>query len=181
MGRDKARLLVGHPPRPLVAHVASRLRRVADPVFLAPGRPGRLGPLPYRELDDEDAGHGPLAGIAAALAASPRPMVAVAAVDMPFVNPAVFDLLARIRDDEDAVVPQTEDGLQPLHAVFSTRALPAARAALAEGCFGVLDLLGRLAVRVVGPREWGAVDPEGRFAWNVNEPADLVAMRASPG
>jgi len=181
MGRDKAALLVGDPPRPLVIHVASRLRGVADPVFVAPGTAGRLGPLPFPELDDAKGGHGPLAGIAAALAASTRPVLAVAAVDMPFANPDVFDLLARIRVDEDAVVPETRDGLQPLHALFATGALPAVRAALAERRFGVLDLLGRLRVRVVGLGEWESVDPEGRFAMNLNEPADLTALPGQPG
>lgn len=180
MGRDKALLPVGDPAQPLVAHVASGLRRVADPVFVAPGRAGRLGPLPYPELDDEGEDLGPLGGIAAALAASPHEVMAVVAVDMPFVNPAVFDLLARTRADEDAVVPETSDGLQPLHALFATEALLAVRAALADGRLSVLDLLGRLSVRVVGPRDWGSVDPEGRFAMNLNEPADLAAVRPRP-
>jgi len=173
MGTEKA--LLEMDGELLVSRVAGRLASVADPVLLAPGRPGRLClDLEYPELADERPGAGPLAGVAAALAASPHPLVAVVAVDMPFASPAVFELLAELHSGEDAVVPVTASGREPLHAVYSTRCLPAAREALAAGRLGMRALLDRLEVRDVGSPEWRAADPTGRFALNVNTAADLV-------
>jgi molybdopterin-guanine dinucleotide biosynthesis protein A len=85
MGNDKTLLVVEGAP--LVLRVASRLARVADPVLLAPGRPGRLGAAGYPEVEDEALDAGPLAGLVAGLAASPHRLVAAVAVDMPFASP----------------------------------------------------------------------------------------------
>jgi molybdopterin-guanine dinucleotide biosynthesis protein A len=177
MGADKATILVGG--RPLVRVVAERLATFAEPVFLAPGVPGRLGALGYPEVADVVPDAGPLGGLAAGLEASPHPLLAVCAVDMPFASPEVFRVLVRARRaDEDAVVPVTARGPQPLHAVYAASALPAIRAALREGSLRALDLLADLRVREVGAEEWGAADPSGRFAVNVNRPEDLIALGA---
>ncbi len=173
MGADKALLELDG--QPLVLRVAGLLARAADPVFLAPGRPRRLGNLGYAELEDPLPDAGPLAGLAAALEASPHPLVAVVAVDMPFASPRLLRLLARLHAGEDAVVPVTPSGLEPLHAVYSTSVLPEAGLALAEGRLGLRRLLRRLRVREVSEREWRRTDPEGRFAINVNSPKDLAS------
>src|SRR5207247_9215627 len=88
MGREKA--LVEFAGEPLVLRVARRLARAADPVLLAPGRPGRLGALGFAEVADEVADAGPLAGIVAGLANSPHDLMAVAAVVMPYQSADPF-------------------------------------------------------------------------------------------
>jgi molybdenum cofactor guanylyltransferase len=160
MGRDKALVEVGG--RPLVAILAERLATVADPILVASGRPGRYA--------------GPLGGLAAALAASPHPLLAAVAVDMPFASSEVVRLLASRCEGHDAAVPVTTGGREPLHAVYAATALPTARLALAEGPVALRAVLDRLRVRDVAQAEWRAADPEGRFAWNLNRPGDLAAL-----
>jgi len=80
MGTDKA-LLEMEDGGPLLLRVALRLAEVADPVMLASGSAGRLEAFGYPEVGDEVPGAGPLAGIAAGLAASPHELTAVVAVD----------------------------------------------------------------------------------------------------
>jgi molybdopterin-guanine dinucleotide biosynthesis protein A len=176
MGRDKALLDVEG--EPLVLRVARRLAEAADPVLLASGRPGRFGKLAsgFAEVADRRLDAGPLAGIMAGLEASPHPLVAVVAVDMPFASPAVFRLLAGLWDGQDAVVPVTTNGTEPLHAVYGTAALPAFRVALESGPRSLRGLLGSLRVRAVEPEEWRAADPEGRFATNLNREEDLSIL-----
>jgi molybdopterin-guanine dinucleotide biosynthesis protein A len=172
MGRDKA--LVEIDGQPMVVRAATRLATVAEPVLLAPGIPGRVGPLGYEEVGDPDGpGRGPLAGLVAGLEASPHPLMAVVAVDLPFLQPRLLAAMAALRDDEDAVVPVTSRGPQPLHAVFARSAAPALADQLAEGRLSMRDALGRLRTRLVEEREWRPFDPTGRFAVNVNEPHDL--------
>src|SRR5439155_22164857 len=113
----------------------------ASPVLLAPGTPGRLGELGMDEVADESPYSGPLGGIVAGLAASPARLLAVVAVDMPLASPAVFRLLASLRRGEDAVVPVTSSGPQPLHAIYSVSALGALRARLMEGDLRLGDAL----------------------------------------
>jgi molybdopterin-guanine dinucleotide biosynthesis protein A len=172
MGVDKA--LLEMDGQPLVHLVAHRLSQVADPILIAPGARGRLGRLGYREVEDAAPGGGPLSGIVAALEASPRPLLAVVAVDMPFASPDVIRLLARLIGDASVALPVTAEGTQPLHAVYATDALEPLREALAGGVRGVREALSRLPVRRVERGEWGPGDRSGLFAMNVNRPQDLA-------
>ncbi|MGH2729569.1 MAG: molybdenum cofactor guanylyltransferase, partial [Actinomycetota bacterium] len=128
---------------------------------------------PYPEVADAVPDAGPLGGVIAALETSPCPLVAAVAVDMPFASPEVLKLLARLHDGEDAVVPVTDAGLEPLHAVYATTALAPLRSALGARRYGMRDALSSLTVRTVGKKEWGSIEPSGRFATNVNRPEDL--------
>jgi molybdenum cofactor guanylyltransferase len=173
MGKEKA--LIDFEGQPLVLRVADRVARVAEPVLLATGYPGRLGPVGYREVADVTAECGPLGGLVAGLEASPHELVAVVAVDMPFASPELLRFLASLRQGEEAVVPRGATGLEPLHAVYSTSALPAMRNALAEGRYGLRQLLSDLRLREVGASEWSRSTIDPRFAFNINRPEDLDA------
>jgi molybdopterin-guanine dinucleotide biosynthesis protein A len=176
MGRDKAKLEVDG--KPMAIHAAARLATVADPVLLAPGRPGRLGPVPYDEVADHVPDGGPLSGIVAGLTASPHVLVAVLASDMPHASPTLLLMLADALAEGawEVAVPATRDGLQPLHAVYSRDALPALSSALQSGTLAVHEALEAVRVLVLGEDRWRAVDPTGRFADNVNEPGDLALL-----
>jgi molybdopterin-guanine dinucleotide biosynthesis protein A len=174
MGRDKALLEVEG--EPLVLRVARSVAGAADPVLLATGVPGRLGDLGYAEVADEQPGAGPLAGLVAGLGASPHPLLVAVAVDMPFASPEVLRLLAVLHAGEDAVVPVTASGTEPLHAAYARAALPALRMALAERRLALRAVLSGLRVREVHEPEWRAADPTGRFALNLNRTEDLPAL-----
>src|SRR5918996_1835147 len=139
MGRDKALIEIGG--KPLVRLVAERVAECADPVLLASGASRRFGSLPYEEIADAAPGTGPLAGLVAALSASPHDLVVAAAVDMPFVSADIFRLLLDLRANEDAVVPVTDDGRQPLHALYHRSALPYLAQALERGRYRLRDAL----------------------------------------
>jgi molybdopterin-guanine dinucleotide biosynthesis protein A len=175
LGYDKALIEVGG--ELLVLRVARLLSSVADPVLLAPGRPGRLGlDHGYSEVTDAVPNAGPLGGLAAGLQASPHALMAVVAVDMPFASPALFGLLAERWAGQDAVVPVTGLGVEPLHAMYSTSALPAVREALARERYALRRLLAGLQVLEIPEREWRAADPSGRFAANLNRAEDLAGL-----
>ena len=171
MGADKA--LLEFEGEPLSRRVARALGAVCDEVLVASGDGRRLDWLKLQQVPDilEDAG--PLAGMVAGLERARYPLVAVAAVDMPHASPAVFALLARLHAGQDALVPETTEGLQPLHAVYATTAAPGLRDALERGERSVRRALAALEVRLVLPAEWRAADPTGSFARNINRPEDL--------
>lgn len=171
MGRDKALLSISG--RPLFVFVAETLRRVCDPVVLAPGCRGRLGITGFQEVDDAVPDTGPMGGIAAGLAASSHDLVAVVAVDMPRLSPALLQYMAVLHSDEDAIVPITSRGREPLHAVYARSSLAHMRGALEEGRLGMRALLDEIKVKEVGEPEWSGFDPSGAFAANVNTMKDL--------
>jgi molybdopterin-guanine dinucleotide biosynthesis protein A len=166
MGTDKALLAVDG--RPLLWRVAERLAEVCPRVVVAAGtRP--LPPLPWDRVDDRVAGAGPLAGIIGGLGVTTTPLLAVAAVDMPGVSPAVFTELASRWDGRaPAVVPRRAGRLEPLHAVWATSALPDLTALFDAGERSPTRVLERLAATVV------PIGGDGAWAVSVNTPADLA-------
>ena len=181
MGSDKATIPFGG--EPMVLRVARQVEEVARPVILAPGTPGRLGDLGYHQVGDAVPGAGPMAGVVAGLSVSPHQLTAVVAADMPHASGAVLRLLADLHLDEDVVIPLTSTGVQPLHAVYASSALPALRSALGGGRLGLRQAVSQLRVREVPEPEWRHADPTGRFASNVNRPEDIerVARTDVPG
>lgn len=174
MGTDKGELSFDGVP--LIERVVSRLAGAADPILLAAGMPGRFARLGLREVEDRPGGIGPLGGLIAGLEASPHELVAVVAVDHPFVNAEVLSLLARLRQAEDAIVPVTSSGTQPLHAVYARAAVPHLLRTARDHRYALRAALDGLTIRFVPRDEWVTADPTGRFAMNVNRPEDLSGL-----
>ena len=166
MGRDKA--LLAWDGTSLVDRVAAALRECCDEVLIASGDGARLGRP--GEIADAVDGAGPLGGLLAGMEAAAHPLVAVVAVDMPHANAAVLRALAGALLGQDVAVPVVGGRVHPLHAVYRTGCAAAVRAYLDEGQRSVMGLLERVDVREAGPEVWGAADPDGRFATNLNRP-----------
>jgi molybdopterin-guanine dinucleotide biosynthesis protein A len=150
---------------------------VCDEVLVASGDGERLAELGLPQVADAHPGAGPLGGIVAGLRAASNDMVAVVAVDMPFASPAVLRMLASARGDHDAVVPVTDRGAEPLHAIYARTAAAPLAAQLEGGTLAVHRALEGMRVRYVAQHQWREADPSGRFASNVNLPDDLRALR----
>jgi molybdopterin-guanine dinucleotide biosynthesis protein A len=175
MGFEKALLEVDG--RPLVLALAERLGEVCGTVLLASGYRGRLGDLGYEEVEDAFDYAGPLAGIVAALDASPHELLAVVAVDMPAANPMLLRFLADRVDEHQACVPEGPRGLEPAHAVYSRGALPELTERLHGRRRSLRGALQALDLRVVREPELLRAGFGISFAANVNEPDDLWMLQ----
>ncbi len=171
MGRDKATLVFEG--EPLVTRVARVLDRACDEVLVASGDGARLNALGLKQVPDAVPDAGPLGGLVAGIELASHPLVAAVAVDMPFASAPLLRALADLLSWEDAVVPVSADGPEPLHAVYARRAAEPLRRSLAGGTFALRAALAGLRVRFVDEAVWREWDPSGRFARNLNEPADL--------
>jgi molybdenum cofactor guanylyltransferase len=131
----------------------------------------------YRTVADAIPDGGPLAGIAAGLAAATTPWLLIVAGDMPYLDPAVLDLLLdpSLRDRE-AVAFEVGGLPEPLLCVVQ-REPTALRLGLllARGQRKASRLLtdSGLQVHWIAERELRQLDPMLRSLKNINEPADL--------
>ena len=173
MGIDKATIEVGGAT--LLDRAVSRLTEVCDPVLIAPGEL-RLAIDARNLIPDALPGAGPLAGIVAALRRSPHQLLAVVAVDMPWLDPALLRLLAARIGDNDVAVCRTQRGLEPLHAVYARSALPLVEAALRSPERSLRGVIARLRAVTLAEEDWRAAGFSERFASNVNTPADLIGI-----
>jgi molybdopterin-guanine dinucleotide biosynthesis protein A len=136
----------------------------------------RLDVDPRRLVPDAMPDAGPLSGIVAALQRSPHTLIAVVAVDMPWLDPALLTFLAARIGDQDVALCETQRGPEPLHAVYARSALPIAEAALHSADLSAGRMISRLRAVYVPEAEWRAAGFSDRFASNVNTPADLAGI-----
>ena len=175
MGSDKAELKLGE--QTLLQRVAATMRQVFPSVIVSVRQP-RSGIALPQVCDEPDVG-GPLAGVLAALAAVRTPWIFVVACDMPFVTPALVELLGRYRAGYQAVVPVVQGHPQTLAAYYADSCLDAMRAQPAAGANRSLRaVLGSLQVRYVGEAELVQADPGLRSFFDLDTPQDVaVAIR----
>jgi molybdopterin-guanine dinucleotide biosynthesis protein A len=168
MGSDKARLAIGGRPG------ATRLAQLLEPLFeellLVGGDPPPEAP--GRRVSDPEGPVCALRGLVAALEAARAPRVLVVATDLPLLTPELVLALVAWPEAE-AVVPRSEDGLQPLCALYvRDAALRVAREQLAARRLKLNGLLDALQVAILEPQDLAAIDPMGHALTNVNTPEE---------
>lgn len=166
MGRDKALVELGG--RTLLDWALSTWEGYGAGLQLSVGNDARrvLAPEGIPAVVDRYPERGPLGGLQAGLESCPTPLLLLAAVDSPFLTPALADGLLEAIEGADACVYTLEGRPQPLFGLYRTACLPAAEALLEEGNNRLRALLGRVET-VCLP----AVDPTP-FR-NLNAPKDL--------
>lgn len=175
MGENKAlKLFLG---RPLIQRVIDRLAPIADEILVTTNEPEAYTFLKLPLLQDLEPGRGPLGGLHTALAAARHPGVAVVACDMPFASGpllvAAADLL--FQDEADVVIAQTEEGFEPLHAVYRREScIPAIQSAIEAGQWRMISWFPKVRLRKLTPNELARYDPEGLVFWNVNTPEEFA-------
>ncbi|OGS93457.1 MAG: hypothetical protein A2061_07855 [Gallionellales bacterium GWA2_59_43] len=172
MGRDKAALPLHG--KPLLQHVTDAVAQVFPQVIVSVRQP-RAG-LDLPQVCDAQPDGGPLAGLAAALESIATPWLFAVGCDMPFVSPAVIEVLARRRVGHQAVVPLVQGHPQPLAAFYARECLAAIRDIQAGGGKQSLRaLLERLDVCYVDEAQLREHDPQLRSFFDLDTPADVAA------
>lgn len=185
MGSDKA--LLPFLGQPLILRVLTRLARIADEVLVTSNQPENYRFLGLSPIPDLLPGSGALGGLYTAMSSAGHPYVAVVACDMPFASPELFAIeLAVLRESgADAVIPRSEAGTEPFHAVYRRdTCLPYIQAALEAGKRRVDAWFTQVNIRYLAPSETLPYDPDQLAFLNINtheelEEAQRIANRHS--
>lgn len=97
----------------------------------------------------------------------------VTACDMPFLNQHFIAYMMEKIHDYDIIVPQTADGFQPLHAIYSRRCLPAIKNLLLQDKLKVTGFYKGLKSLCIPEEIIKTFDPEFRMFLNINTPEDV--------
>ena len=175
MGRDKAGTTVGGVT--MLDQLLLTLPSTVPVVVAGPKPEHPVRPVVARQ--EEPPGGGPVAGVAAALAAVTTDVVGVLAVDVPGGAGLLVELVAELAaGSADALLPQGGDGTpQPLCAAYRTAALRQALRRLGDPHGrSVRDLTELLAVAV------RPLDPSDTRVVDADTPEELAALRSAvPG
>ncbi len=175
MGEDKAlKLFLG---RPLIQRVIDRLAHLANEVIVTTNHPEDYTFLGLRLVPDLVAGRGALGGLYTALASAASPIVAVVACDMPFASASLLEAATRllVQEEADVVIPKTDEGYEPFHAVYRRAAcVPAIQSAIQADRWKVIAWFPSVKVRELTLGEVTRLDPSGLAFWNVNTPEEFA-------
>jgi molybdenum cofactor guanylyltransferase len=100
----------------------------------------------------------------------------VCACDMPFIDAKFIEHLIRQGASYDIVSPDAGDGLQPMHAVYDKKCLPAIKRLLDQGKLKITDVYKSVKTLVIRGDLIDAYDPDKKMFLNVNTPDDLQAL-----
>ena len=175
MGEDKA--LKPFLGRPLIQRVVDRLSPIADEVIVTTNRPDDYSFLGLRLITDLKPGRGALGGLYTAIASATYPIVAVVACDMPFASTKLIEGMSRlmVQNEADVVIAKSEDGYEPLHAVYRREiCLPAIESAIESDKWKVISWFPQVKVYVATSEEVKLLDPDGLAFGNVNTPEEFA-------
>jgi len=169
-GLDKSQLVIDG--RRIVDRQLSVLGHVAEHILIVSNDHHRFRSSGLRVCADLIPGAGPLSGLYTALVMSPSARTLVVACDLPFLTASFLRHLAARMGRADAAIPRTEEGLQPLCAVYDRTCAEPIRDRLERGQLRVAGLVDALRVTDIGPAEVALFDPDGTLFFNVNTPND---------
>ena len=174
MGQDKA--LLPFLGEPLIQRVLTRTRHLAEDIMITTNNPDQYLFLGVRLVTDIITGAGALGGLYTALKTAYHPWVGLVACDLPFANP---DLLAACRDiimntGVDAVIPKSNQGLEPLHAVYRRDScLPFVEAALKAEKRKLISWHPYAQIKILSTKMVSKFDPQHLTFTNVNTPEEF--------
>lgn len=170
LGKDKAKLRLDS--QTLLERAISNLKEMFEELIVVTNDRELVIPE-AKVVWDRVPYQGPLGGILVGLTASTSSYSLVVACDMPFIQPALLELLMEEIDGFDVVMPQTERGPEPLLTVYSKNCLPAIEKHWAAGDLKIISFLDEVKVKYVDSEKVKAVDPEELSFFNVNTEEDL--------
>lgn len=176
MGTDKSFVPVDG--QAMIERVLAQVRLLDLPVFIVANQPERYAQFSVPVVVDVVPGKGSLGGIYSALYHSPSAYTLCVACDMPFLQPELLRHLIGLRMDYDAVVPEMNRRLQPLHAIYSKTCLPPLRDLIAQNHLAIYGLYQHISTRVVSQSTLMRFDDALRSFTNVNTPDDLKRVTA---
>ena len=174
-GLDKWTLPVGG--RRILDRQLSVLRHVVGHILIVTDDLHRFQGSGLRVCADLIPGAGPLGGLYTALVRAPTEHTLVVACDLPFLTASFLRHLATRVGTDDAAIPRTEAGPQPLCAVYARSCIEPIRARLERGAFQVSALTQAINVTHLDAPELAPFDPNGTLFMNINRPNDYRRAR----
>ena len=176
MGTDTAHLKVDGVP--LLERVARVFRRTFSSNMVVANDPNLYTDIGFPVYADVYPDRGSLVGIYTGLLKAETPHVFCASCDMPFLNERLIRHLVNLREGFDLVLPFSDHGREPLHAVYGKACLAPMEKLIAEDKLAIMGVFSQVRMHKVTPEEVAEFDPKFLSFMNCNTPEDLRTATA---
>ena len=170
MGLNKAFLKYGSTT--FIEHQVMMLSKIFDEIILSANDAKAYTSLKLPIVSDIMPEKGPLSGICAGLKRATSSHAFVIACDMPFINEKLILYLKSQINGYDVVVPQTNRGLEPMHAFYSKNCIQPMYRCLEEGRLRIIDFFSEVKVKIVDEKEFAGLDASMLSLINLNTPEE---------
>jgi molybdopterin-guanine dinucleotide biosynthesis protein A len=100
---------------------------------------------------------------------------------MPFLKESMIQYLIKKANEYDVIVPRTEDGLQPLHAVYSKNCLEPIKNIIGMGKYKIIDFYPLVKTKIIEESEFISLDINLNLMResfvNINTPGELNFLK----
>jgi molybdopterin-guanine dinucleotide biosynthesis protein A len=161
----------------IIDHALAELKQVSDDIMIVTNSVNDYSHLNVRLVEDILPGLGPLSGIHSALVHANEPRVLVVACDMPFIEAGLAQLLVKLSQDCDIVIPKVDGYYEPLFAVYSKSCIKHIEKCIERGIRRVIDFFPCVQVKYVNGDEISLVADLEKVFYNVNTPKELALAK----
>ncbi len=175
MGENKAFLQIDGVP--IITRIYTLLKELFEVIIIVTNQKDLFADFGPKIHADLIPNKGVLGGLYTGIFFSTFRYAFCVACDMPLLNRALIEFLVKKVTDEDAIVPRTADGLQPLHAIYSKTCLGAMKTIIEQDKQRVIDFYDLVRVKIIDEREFLHLDPRRESFINVNTREELRVVR----
>ena len=173
-GKDKAFLSVGN--KTIMDRLYNTLQGLFDEVLLVTNNPLQYISWDLTIVTDLFPIRSPLTGIHAWLFHASAPHAFITACDTPFLKKKlIMALLEEVEPKWDVVIPVTEEGNQPLCAIYSKRCIKPIERQLKNEEPKIVKFFPRVNVKEIPEARLRSADPHLVSFLNINTPEDFTA------
>ncbi|MEA3485827.1 MAG: molybdenum cofactor guanylyltransferase [Candidatus Aerophobetes bacterium] len=175
MKKDKALLEIGK--KQVIKLIVEKLKIVFDNVLIIGNSSLDYRFLGVRAAEDIVSGKGPLGGIYTGLSASQSEYNFICGCDMPFLNVDLLRFIISEIDDNDIIIPVIKGFVEPLHAIYSKRCLPAIKSHIEAEDLKVKNFFPKVKCKCLPEDKIKKYDPHLLSFSNLNTPQMLELAR----
>ncbi len=154
----------------LLNHIIHRLQSLNPSIRIVTKNPELFSHIPVQVFPDEyDAG--PLGGIYTGLLNSQSNLNFVMGCDMPFIDIKLIKYMMN-QEVKGVLVPRSQGGLEPLHAVYHKNCLQPIRKEIKGGSRKATSFYHKVSVKYLHWEELKAISPGHNSFFNINNDRD---------
>ena len=179
MGRDKAFIEIDGIP--IIQRIYNIFEKLFNEIIIVTNQKELYSDFKSKIVSDLIINNGALGGLYTGLFFSSNPYSFCVACDMPFLKESMIQYLIKQANGYDVIVPRTEDGLQPLHAVYSKNCLESIKNIIGIGKYKIIDFYPLVKTKIIEESEFISLDINLNLMResfvNINTPGELNFLK----